>query len=125
MFSNTIVGNVAHLEVATHEGREFLAVTMYVKDQADGICRIKFNTANGLLTAYTNGTLTVGQQLILNQWDVRINTIRTHYTKDNKLIPFKYPEVSLTRVRAVIGSSPEAKPVVKTEPKPTLEEVLF
>lgn len=125
MFSNTIVGNVAHLEVATHEGREFLAVTMYVKDQADGICRIKFNNANGLLTAYTNGTLTVGQQLILSQWDVRINSIRTHYTKDDKLVPLKYPEVSLTRVRAVIGSAPEAKPVVKAEPKPTLEEVFF
>ena len=24
MFSNTIVGNIAHLEVAVHEGREFL-----------------------------------------------------------------------------------------------------
>lgn len=128
MFSNTIVGNIAHLEVAVHEGREFLAITMYVKDQYDGVCRIKFNNSNGLLTAYNNGTLSVGQQLILGQWDVRINSIRTHYFKDDQLIALKYPEVALTRVRAVIGSAPEPKPAVaQQQPKaePTLEELPF
>jgi len=128
MFSNTIVGNIAHLEVAVHEGREFLAITMYVKDQYDGVCRIKFNNSNGLLTAYNNGTLSVGQQLILGQWDVRINSIRTHYFKDDQLIALKYPEIALTRVRAVIGSAPEAKPVVaQQQPKaePTLAEIPF
>jgi len=128
MFSNTIVGNIAYLEVAVHEGREFLAITMYVKDQYDGVCRIKFNNSNGLLTAYNNGTLVIGQQLILTQWDVRIASIRTHYAKDNQLIALKYPEVALTRVRAVIGSAPEPKPaVVQQQPmvEPTLEELLF
>lgn len=128
MFSNTIVGNIAYLEIAVHEGREFLAITMYVKDQYDGVCRIKFNNSNGLLTAYNNGTLLVGQQLILTQWDVRINSIRTHYAKDDKLIALKYPEVALTRVRAVIGSAPEAKPAVaQQQPKaePTLAELPF
>ena len=128
MFSNTIVGNIAHLEVAVHEGREFLAITMYVKDQYDGVCRIKFNNSNGLLTAYNNGTLSVGQQLILSQWDVRINSIRTHYTKDDQLVALKYPEVALTRVRAVIGSAPEPKPAVaEQQPKaePTLAELPF
>jgi hypothetical protein len=126
MFSNTIVGNIAHLEVATHEDREFLAITMYVKDQFDGVCRIKFNNSNGLLTAYNNGTLVIGQQLILTQWDVRINMIRTHYTKDDQLVALKYPEIALTRVRAVIGAVPQAKPaapVAKAEP--TLAELPF
>lgn len=129
MFSNTIVGNIAHLEVATHEGREFLAITMYVKDQFDGVCRIKFNNSNGLLTAYNNGTLVVGQQLILTQWDVRINMIRTHYTKDDQLVALKYPEVALSRVRAVIGAAPLAKPVITpvsaAKVEPTLEEIPF
>jgi hypothetical protein len=128
MFSNTIVGNIAFMEIAVHEGREFLAITMYVKDQADGVCRIKFNNSNGLLTAYNNGTLTVGQQLILTQWDVRINSIRTHYMKDGDLVALKYPEIALTRVRAVIGSAPEAKPAVtQQQPKaePTLAELPF
>ena len=128
MFSNTIVGNIAYLEVAVHEGREFLAITMYVKDQYDGVCRIKFNNSNGLHTAYNNGTLLVGQQLILTQWDVRINSIRTHYFKDDQLIALKYPEVALTRVRAVIGSAPEPKPAVaQQQPKaePTLAELPF
>jgi len=128
MFSNTIVGNVAHLELATHEGREFLAITMYVKDQFDGVCRIKFNNSNGLLTAYNNGTLVVGQQLILTQWEVRINMIRTHYTKDNALVPLKHPEVALTRVRAVIGAPPAAKQTaapVAVKAEPVVEELLF
>jgi hypothetical protein len=126
MFSNTIVGNIAFMEKAVHEGREFLAITLYVKDQYDGICRVKFNNANGLLTAHNNGTLVVGQQLILSQYDVRINSIRTHYEKDGKLVSLKYPEVALTRVRATIGAAPEAKPVAPAaKAEPTLEEVLF
>ncbi len=112
-----------------HEGREFLAITMYVKDQFDGVCRIKFNNGNGLLTAYNNGTLVVGQQLILVQYDVRIASIRTHYVKDDQLVALKYPEIALTRVRAVIGASPETKPAVtpvaESKVEPTLEEIPF
>ena len=114
------------MEKAVHEGREFLAITLYVKDQYEGTCRIKFNNANGLLTAHNNGTLVIGQQLILSQYDVRINSIRTHYEKDGQLVALKYPEVSLTRVRATIGAAPEAKPatpVAKAEP--TLAEFPF
>jgi hypothetical protein len=129
MFSNTIIGNIAYMETAVHEGREFLAITMYVKDQFDGVCRIKFNNGNGLLTAYNNGTLVVGQQLILVQYDVRIASIRTHYVKDDQLVALKYPEIALTRVRAVIGASPEAKPAVtpvaESKVEPTLEEIPF
>jgi hypothetical protein len=126
MFSNTIVGNIAFMEKAVHEGREFLAITLYVKDQSEGTCRIKFNNANGLLTAYNNGTLVVGQQLILSQYDVRINSIRTHYEKDGQLVALKYPEVSLTRVRATIGAAPEAKPVAPAaKAEPTFAELPF
>jgi len=126
MFSNTIIGNITYMEKAVHEGREFLAVTMAVNDMYEGACRIKFNNSNGLLTAFNNGTLVVGHQLILSQYDVRINSIRTHYLNDGLMHQLKYPELALTRVRATIGAAPRLKPEVaapKTEP--TLEEILF
>ncbi len=125
MFSNTIIGNITYMEKATHEGREFLAVTMAVNDMYEGTCRVKFNNANGLLAAFTNGTLVVGQQLILTQYDVRINSIRTHYSKEGDLVALKCPEIALTRVRAVIGASPKPKALVPTKAEPTLEEVPF
>ena len=129
MFSNTIIGNVTYLELATHEGREFLAITLAVHDLYDSSCRIKFNNSNGLLTAYKNGTFVVGHQVILTQYDVRINSIRTHYMKDNMMHQLKYPELALTRVRAVLGSRPQPKvemPAVDAStPQPTLEEIPF
>lgn len=127
MFSNTIIGNVTYMEIATHEGREFLAITVAVNDAYDRSCRIKFNNSNGLLTAYRNGTFVVGQQLILSQYDVRIASIRTHYTKDGQLFPLKYPELALTNVRATIGSAPKPKAAVAQAPavEPTLEEIPF
>jgi len=125
MFSNTIVGNIAYMEVATYEDREFLAITIYVNDMYDGTCAIKFNNNNGLLSAFKNGTLKVGQQLILTQYDVRINSIRTHYTKDDQLIALKRPELALTRVRAVIGSAPLPKAEDRPAAQPTLEEIPF
>ena len=128
MFSNTIVGNISYMEKATHEGREFLAITMVVNDMYEGACRIKFNNANGLMTAYNNGTLVVGQQLILTQYDVRLNSIRTHYFKDGDLVALKCPEMALTRVRAIIGAAPRPKAeAVVTAPAavPTLDEIPF
>lgn len=127
MFSNTIIGNVTYMELATHEGREFLAITVAVNDAYDRSCRIKFNNSNGLLTAYRNGTFVVGQQLILSQYDVRIASIRTHYTKDGQLLPLKYPELALTNVRATIGSAPKPKAeVIQAQAVvPTLEEIPF
>ena len=127
MFSDTIIGNVTYMEVATYEGREFLAITVAVNDAYDKSCRIKFNNSNGLLTAYRNGTFVVGQQLILSQWDVRIASIRTHYTKDEQLLPLRYPEIALTNVRATIGSAPKPKATVEPtlQVEPTLEEIPF
>lgn len=127
MFSSTIIGNVTYMELATHEGREFLAITVAVNDAYDRSCRIKFNNSNGLLTAYRNGTFVIGQQLILSQYDVRIASIRTHYTKDGQLLPLKYPELALTNVRATIGSAPKPKApgVPVPQAAPTLEEIPF
>ena len=127
MFSNTIIGNVTYMELATHEGREFLAITVAVNDAYDRSCRIKFNNSNGLLTAYRNGTFVVGQQLILSQYDVRISSIRTHYTKDGQLLPLKYPELALTNVRATLGSAPKPKVEVPQAQavESTLEEIPF
>ena len=126
MFSNTIIGNITYMEKAVHEGREFLAITMAVNDMYEGACRIKFNNSNGLLTAFNNGILVVGHQLILTQYDVRINSIRTHYLKDELLHQLKYPEIALTRVRAVMGAAPRLKAVVPMrQAEPTLEEIPF
>jgi len=114
------------MEKAVHEGREFLAITMAVNDMYEGACRIKFNNSNGLLTAFNNGILVVGHQLILTQYDVRINSIRTHYLKDELLHQLKYPEIALTRVRAVMGAAPRLKAVVPMQQaEPTLEEIPF
>lgn len=130
MFTQAIVGNISHLEVATHEGSDFLAVTMAVSDKSGNGCRIKFNNGNGLLTAFRNGTLMVGQELILTQWEVRINSIRSHYIKEDQLIPLRYPQMALTNVRAIIGAPPQQKAVAPTAPvltkaEPTLEEIPF
>jgi len=118
MFSNTIVGNITYMEKAVYEGKEFLAVTMAVDDMYEGACRIKFNNSNGLLSAFTNGTLVVGQQLILTQYDVRLSSIRTHYFKDGDLVALKCPEIALTRVRAVIGAAPKPKAMSVPQAKP-------
>jgi hypothetical protein len=126
MLSNTIIGNITYMEKAVHEGREFLAITMAVNDMYEGACRVRFNNSNGLLTAYNNGTLVVGHQLILSQYDVRIRSIRTHYLKDGLMHQLKYPELALTRVRAIIGAAPRPKPeVVALTVEPTLEEIAF
>jgi hypothetical protein len=126
MLSNTIIGNITYMEKVLHEGREFLAITMAVNDMYDGACRVRFNNSNGLLTAYNNGTLVVGHQLILSQYDVRISSIRTHYLKDGLMHQLKYPELALTRVRAIIGAAPRPKPeVVASTVEPTLEEIAF
>jgi hypothetical protein len=134
MFSNTIIGNITYMEKAVHEGREFLAITIAVNDMYEGACRIKFNNSNGLLTAFNNGTLVVGHQLILTQYDVRINSIRTHYMKDELLYQLRYPEIALTRVRAIMGAAPKPKAISNEGPvadqvpfqaEPTLESVPF
>jgi hypothetical protein len=134
MFSNTIIGNITYMEKAVHEGREFLAITIAVNDMYEGACRIKFNNSNGLLTAFNNGTLVVGHQLILTQYDVRINSIRTHYMKDELLHQLRYPEIALTRVRAIMGATPKPKAISNDDPvadqvpfqaAPTLETVPF
>jgi len=109
MFSNTIIGRVVYMEPAVHEGREFLAIKLAVSDVSGNEIRVKFNNANGLFTAYKNGTLVIGHQLILTQFDVRLNSIRTHYLKDEMLHQLKYPEIALTKVRAVMGSAPRQK----------------
>ena len=126
MFTQAIVGNITYMEVAVHEGNEFLVITMAVNDKSGNGCRIKFNNSNGLLSAFRNGTLVVGQELILTQWEVRINTIRSHYVKDGQLVALKYPQMNLTNVRAIIGAPPQQlQTVATTAPVPTLEEVPF
>lgn len=111
MFSNTIIGNVIHAEVVKskyNEG-EFLSLTLAVNDLKGNSIRVKFTNSNGLLSAYKNGTLVGGSQLILAQFDVKLDSIRSHYIKDGSLAELKYPEVSLTNVRAIISTRSSAK----------------
>lgn len=111
MFSSTIIGYVTDLKVlkSREDNSHFLAVTIAVKDPFGGSCRLRFTNSNGLLAAFNKENLVVGQQLILTQWNVRIGTIKTHYLKDDHLIPLKYPEIKLTGVRATIGAAPRPK----------------
>jgi hypothetical protein len=85
--------------------------------------RIKFANANGLLTAFRNGTVVVGQELTVSG---TIKGIRAFYLKEEELTPLKYPELQLRCTGYVFGSKPQASgsnPKKVTEP--TLEEVAF
>ena len=62
--SLTITGRVSHAELVTHQGTEFLAVTLLsgLKDDADAIA-VKFNTTNGLMGLYKKGWLNNGRSV--------------------------------------------------------------
>ena len=116
-------GRIAHMELAQYQDSEFLAVTLAhtMSDTTD--IRIKFANANGLLTAFRNGKVVVGQELTVSG---TIKGIRAFYLKEEELTPLKYPELQLRCTGYVFGSKPQASgsnPKKVTEP--TLEEVAF
>ena len=76
----TVHGRIAFLEEAEHEDRTFLAVKVYttISDEILTVA-IRFGNSNGLLTAYRNGNLQVGQELTLMG---RITGMRAFYTKE-------------------------------------------
>lgn len=117
-------GRIAHMELAYFQGDEFLSVTLAHTMSENTDIRVRFTNSNGLLTAFRNGTVVVGQELTVSG---TIKGIRSFYMKDDTLTPLKYPEVQLRCQGYVFGT----KPMIKSEAavpftaEPTLEEVPF
>ena len=122
-FQQTVLhGRIAHMEVVDYEDRKFLSVSLVhtISDTAD--VRVKFTNSNGLLTAFNNGTLVVGQELTISG---TIKGIRAFYLKDDALTPLKMPEFQFRCMSYAFGSKPQAKPEVTPMATPTLEEIAF
>jgi hypothetical protein len=89
----TLVGRIANLTVITTEDdRECLVVTLYHRITTDTTITVKFLNSNGLLTAYTNNNLVIGQELTVTG---KLTGIRSFYMKDDVLTPLKQPEFQL------------------------------
>jgi hypothetical protein len=124
--TTTLVGRIASLTVITTEDdRQCLVVALYHRISQDVVVTIKFLNSNGLLTAYTNDNLVVGQELTVSG---KIQAIRCFYMKDEELIPLKQPEFQMKVTDYAFGSKPQPKVEAKVAPKktkaqPTLEPV--
>ena len=107
----TVHGRIAFLEEAEHEDRTFLAVKVYTTISDVLTVAIRFGNSNGLLTAYRNGNLQVGQELTLMG---RITGMRAFYTKEedsgeSTLVALKNPEWSMSVQQYIFGSKPQPK----------------
>lgn len=103
----TAVGRIANLTVIqTEDERDCLVVTLYHRISQDAVVTIKFLNSNGLLTAYTNDNLVVGQELTVSG---KIQGIRAFYMKDEELMPLKQPEFQLKVIDYAFGSKPQPK----------------
>jgi hypothetical protein len=128
----SLVGRIANLTVIkTEDERDCLVVTLYHRISQDVVVTIKFLNSNGLLTAYTNDNLVVGQELTVSG---KIQGIRAFYMKDEELMPLKQPEWQLKVTDYAFGSKPQPKAEEpkskvtdkkKTGVEPTLEPVDF
>ena len=132
----TLVGRIANLTViTTRDDRECLVVTLYHRITTDTTITVKFLNSNGLLTAYTNNNLVIGQELTVVG---KLTGIRSFYMKDDVLTPLKQPEFQLECFNYAFGSKPQPKaepestpevtPVTskrKAKVEPTLEPVEF
>ena len=124
--TTTLVGRIASLTVIQAEDeRNCLVVTLYHRISQDAVVTIKFLNSNGLLTAYTNDNLVVGQELTVSG---KIQAIRSFYMKDEELVPLKQPEFQMKVTDYAFGSKPQPKAEAKVAPKkskaqPTLEPV--
>jgi hypothetical protein len=117
-------GRIAHMEVVNYEDREFLSVTLAHTISETTDVRVRFTNSNGLLTAYKNSNLIVGQELTVSG---NIKAIRAFYMKEDVLTPLKYPELQLRCISYAFGSKPQPKsePVITATAVPTLEEIPF
>lgn len=117
----TLHGRIAHMEPVEYQGDTFLSVVLAhtISEQCD--VRIRFTNSNGLLTAYNNSTVVVGQELTVTG---RIKGIRTFYMKGEDLTPLKYPEIQMSVSGYIFGTKPQPK-VGAPKAEPTLEEIPF
>lgn len=128
----TLVGRIAALTVIkTEDERDCLVVTLYHRITTDTTITVKFLNSNGLLTAYTNDNLVIGQELTVTG---KLTGIRSFYMKDDVLTPLKQPEFQLKCIDYAFGSKPQPKvqdtetkepSTKKAKAKPTLELVEF
>jgi len=132
----TLVGRIAALTpVTTEDGRACLVVTLYHRITTEATITVKFLNSNGLLTAYTNNNLVIGQELTVVG---KLTGIRSFYMKDDVLTPLKQPEFQLKCFDYAFGSRPQPKeqpeplpevtPVTskgKAKVKPTLDPIAF
>ena len=103
----TAVGRIANLTVIkTEDERDCLVVTLYHRISQDAVVTIKFLNSNGLLTAYINDNLVVGQELTVSG---KIQGLRSFYMKDEELVPLKQPEFQLKVTDYAFGSRPQPK----------------
>ena len=98
-------GRIAHMELATHEGQDFLAVTLMHTINENTNVRVRFTNSNGLMTAFNNGNLVVGQELTIGG---ALKGIRAFYMKDDILTPLKNPEFQMRVTSYAFGSKPKA-----------------
>ena len=127
-FQQTILhGRIAHLESITYDGKDTVS-TEYVKvvlvhtisKQTD--TRVVFWNNNGLLTAFKNGNLVIGQELTVSG---SITGVRAFYMKGEELVPLKNTELQMRVNGYVFGSKPQPKAQVPFSTEPALEEIAF
>ena len=132
----TLVGRIANLTViTTRDDRECLVVTLYHRITTDTTITVKFLNSNGLLTAYTNNNLVIGQELTVVG---KLTGIRSFYMKEDVFTPLKQPEFQLECFNYAFGSKPQPKAEPESTPEvtsvtskkkakvePTLEPVEF
>lgn len=124
-FQHVVVhGRIAHMEIVSYQGDDFLSVTLAHTISENADVRVKFTNGNGLLTAFRNGTVVIGQELTVSG---NIKGIRAFYLKDDDSVPLRYPEIQLRCQGYIFGSKPMAKGVdaVPFATEPTLEELPF
>ena len=126
--STTLLGRIANLTVIkTEDERDCLVVTLYHRISQNVTVTVKFLNSNGLLTAYTNDNLVVGQELTISG---KIKGIRAFYMKEDELIPLKQPEWQMNVTDYAFGSRPQpkteeskAKASTRKKVEPTLNPV--
>jgi hypothetical protein len=120
----TLVGRIAALTpIKTEDERDCLVVTLYHRITTDTTITVKFLNSNGLLTAYTNNNLVIGQELTVTG---KLTGVRSFYMKEDVLTPLKQPEFQIKCIDYAFGSRPQAKPAPsEAAVEPTLEPVAF
>ena len=119
----TLHGRIAHMELVDYQEQQFLSVVLAHTISENTDVRVRFTNSNGLLTAFNNGNLVVGQELTISG---NIKGFRAFYMKDDALTPLKYPELQLRCTGYIFGSKPQVKPeVAAPKPEPTLEPLPF